>query len=273
MLNRNVGWARSISITSGKGGVGKTNLTVNLAACLARKGHRVLILDGDMSMANVDVFFALRPERTLEHVVAGECTLSDIVIQAQPGIDVLPGGHGILSLARMTLLQKRLLMDQVSELPGYDYLLIDTAPGIDEQVLFLNSAAQEIFVVITPDPASMTDGYALIKVLNQTYRETRFRIVCNQVRDEAEGTALYQRISDVAEKFLYISLGYEGAIPFDLNLRQSVRGQKLVVQTVPTAVAAQSIDRIAKNVSQDQGLETVKGGMQFFWQELLGVAS
>lgn len=263
---------RTFSITSGKGGVGKTSLTANIAVRLGQQGHRVLIFDGDLGMANVDVMFGVRPEKNLEHVLQGEIELKDIVIRVAPNVDLLPGGHGVLALQNLTLFEKRSLMDQVSALAGYDYLIIDTAPGIDASVLYLNSAAQDIFLVLTPDPASMTDCYALMKVLNQTYRETRFKIVCNQVRDEKEGYLLYERISDVAEKFLFLNLEYVGSIPFDLNLRQSVRGQKLVIQTLPTSGASLSIDRICKNIKGPDGLESVKGGLQFFWQELVGVA-
>jgi flagellar biosynthesis protein FlhG len=263
---------KTLSITSGKGGVGKTSVVANLAYSLGRRGRRALILDGDLGMANVDVMFGVRPEKNLEHLIRGEAEMREVIINVAPNVDLLPAGHGVLELQNLSLLQKRLLMDQVSGLRGYDYLLIDTAPGIDDHVLYLNSAAQNIYVIITPDPASLTDSYALMKVLNHVYRETRFKIICNQVRDEKEGLALFQRIGDVAEKFLFLSLDYEGSIPFDLNLRQSVRGQKLVCQTLPTSVAAQSLDRIAKNINGTEDLEYVKGGMQFFWQELIGVA-
>ena len=267
-----MGAIKTLSITSGKGGVGKTSIVSNIAFALGRRGKKVLILDGDLGMANVDVMYGVRPQKTLRELVLEEATLAEVVMNVAPNVDLIPAGHGVIELQRLSLLQKRALMDQVSMLRGYDYLLIDTAPGIDEHVLYLNSAAQNIYVVLTPDPASLTDSYALMKVLNQEYRETRFKIICNQVRDEKEGVALFQHIADVAEKFLFLSLDYEGCIPFDLNLRQSVRGQKLVVQTNPTSLAAQSLDKISKNINGSPQLETVKGGMQFFWQELLGVA-
>jgi len=263
---------RTFSVTSGKGGVGKTSLTSNIAVRLGQMGQKVLIFDGDLGMANVDVMFGVRPTKNLEHVVQGDVQLKDIVIKVAPNVDLLPGGSGVLALQNLTLFEKRSLMDQVSSLGGYDYLIIDTGPGIDSSVLYLNSAAQDIFLVLTPDPASMTDSYALMKVLNQTYRETRFKIICNQIRDEKEGQALFERFSDVAEKFLFLNLEYVGGIPFDLNLRQSVRGQKLIVQTQPNSVAALGIEKICKNIKGPESLEVVKGGLQFFWQELVGVA-
>jgi flagellar biosynthesis protein FlhG len=264
---------RTISITSGKGGVGKTTLTCNLAAELGRQGHRVLILDGDLGMANVDILFGLRATTNISHVLDGRCELSDVIMEVAPNVHLIPGGSGIYGLNRLEPLQKHVLLDQVSRLNrNFDFLLIDTAPGIDDHVLYLNSAAQEIVVTVTPDPTSLTDAYALIKVLNQRHRENHFSIITNMVRDEHEGRQVFQKLSDVADRFLCVSLNYRGFVTNDLILRQAVKSQQIVVQTQSRAPSAMQIRTIAENLKESQRFAELKGGIQFFWNQLSGVA-
>lgn len=264
---------RVISITSGKGGVGKTTLVSNLALQLGREGKRVLILDGDLGMANVDIMFNVRPVGTIHDVVRGEAEVRDILIDVAHNVTLIPGGSGIFDLQSLSVFEKQLLLDQVSSLgSSYDFMLIDTAPGIDDSVLYLNSAAQEICVVVTPDPASVADSYALIKVLHQRYRENRFSIICNQVRDEADGFRLFQKLDSVAHKFLYVSLDYKGSIPLDLNLRQATRAQQLVSQSHPNSISANTIKKLSQKFKGYEASQECKGSLQFFWEQLIGVA-
>lgn len=264
---------RVISITSGKGGVGKTTLAANLALQLGREGKRVLILDGDFGMANVDIMFNVRPTRTLHDVLKGEATLQEILVEVARNVTLIPGGSGIFELRSLSVFEKQALLDQVSGLgPAYDVMLIDTAPGIDDNVLYLNSAAQEICVVVTPDPASLADSYALIKVLNQRYRENRFSIICNQVKDEADGQRLFDNLDGIARRFLYVSLDYRGSIPIDLNLRQATRSQQLVTRSHPDAISSHAIRKIAQKLKGYEAPEECKGSLQFFWEQLIGVA-
>ncbi len=264
---------RTISITSGKGGVGKTTLVCNLAAELGRQGKRVLILDGDLGMANVDILFGVRARGNIGQVLNGQAAIEDVITEVSVGVDLIPGGSGIYGLSRLEPLQKHVLLDQVSRLNrAYDYMLIDTAPGIDDHVLYLNSAAQEILVVVTPDPTSLTDAYALIKVLNQRHRENRFSVVTNMVKDEIEGRQVFQKLSDVANRFLCVSLNYRGFVPADLILRQSVRSQQPVVQMQTRSPAATAIRGLADNLRDSQRFSEMKGGIQFFWNQLSGVA-
>lgn len=264
---------RTISITSGKGGVGKTSLVSNLALQFGKEGKRVLILDGDLGMANVDIMFSVRPEKTIQNVLQGECGLLDVLVEVAPNVALIPGGSGIFDLQNLSVYEKQVLLDQVSGLGGaYDYMLIDTAPGIDDNVLYLNSAAQEINVVVTPEPASIADSYALIKVLNQRYRENRFSIICNQVKDEAEGLRLYRRLDEVAQKFLCVSLDFKGSIPSDPNLRQATKVQQLVMKSHPETPAALAIRKIAQKFKGYEVPEECKGSLQFFWEQLIGVA-
>ncbi len=264
---------RTVSITSGKGGVGKTTLVANLSTMLGRQGSRVLILDGDLGMANVDIMFKVRPERTIFDVVKGDCEMKDILINVAPNVTLIPGGSGIFDLQNLTVFEKQILLDQVSGLgANYDLMLIDTAPGIDDNVLYLNAAAQEINVVVTPDPASLADSYALIKVLNQRYRENRFSVICNQVKDESEGLALYERLNSVAGRFLNVGLDYKGSIPMDLVLRQATKTQQLVCESNPDAPAAVAIRKIVQKLRGYEGGIDNKGSLQFFWEQIIGVA-
>ncbi|MCM2280813.1 MAG: MinD/ParA family protein [Bdellovibrionaceae bacterium] len=264
---------RTISITSGKGGVGKTSLVANIALTLGREGQRVLILDGDLGMANVDIMFGVRPEKTILDVVHGEAGVRDILIDVAPNVTLIPGGSGIFDLQNLNMFEKQNLLDQVSSLgTGYDLMIVDTAPGIADNVLYLNAAAQEINVVVTPDPASIADSYALIKVLHQRYRENRFSIICNQVKDETEGLRLFERLNDVSARFLNVGLDYKGSVPMDLNLRQATKSQQLVMRSHPETAAATAMRRIAHKFRFYADSESPKGSLQFFWEQLVGVA-
>lgn len=264
---------RTISITSGKGGVGKTSLVANTSLCLGKEGHRVLILDGDLGMANVDIMFGVRPEKSLFDVVRGEASVSEVLIDVAPNVTLIPGGSGIFDLRNLSAFEKRFLLDQISSLgASYDLMVVDTAPGIDDNVLYLNAAAQMINVVVTPDPASIADSYALIKVLHQRYRENRFSIICNQVKDETEGLRLFERLNDVAGRFLNVGLDYTGSVPMDLNLRQATKNQQLVMRSHPETAAATAMRRIVRKFNVQEIPETSKGSLQFFWEQLVGVA-
>lgn len=264
---------KTISVTSGKGGVGKTTLISNLAMSLAKQGNRVLVLDGDLGMANVDVMFGIRVTRTLESVLAGECSLPEVIVEVAPNVWLIPGGSGVYGLQNLSVFQKKTLLDQVNDLNGrFDYMLIDTASGIDDNVLYLNSAAQETLVVVTGEPASLTDAYALIKVLNKKLNEQNFSIVANMVQDESEALSIYRRLSDVAGRFLCVSLDFKGFIPADVNLRAATKSQQLIVRAMPRSPSSYAIQMLGENLSRSRGQSALKGGMQFFWEQIIGVA-
>ncbi len=264
---------KTFSITSGKGGVGKTSIVCNLAFELGSRGQRVLILDGDLGMANVDIMFGKRAVKTIEDVFTGRAPLEDVILPVAENVYLIPGGSGIYGLNHIDSLQKQILLDQVSGLEKeFNFMLIDTAPGIDDHVLYLNSAAQEIMIVVTPDPSSLTDAYALIKVLNQKQHETKFSVLVNMVKDEAEALGVFKRLSDVAAQFLYVSLDYKGFIPQDPILRHSNRLQQLVRSAQPYAESSAAFRRLAEKMCHFQHLPEAKGGIQFFWQQLSGVA-
>ena len=264
---------RTMSFTSGKGGVGKSTITANVAHKLGEMGKKVLILDGDMSMANLDIMYRVKPKYTLEHVIRNERRLSETVVSVSRNIDLIPGGSGVYEMQHLDLAGRASIVNQIDELEKkYDYMLIDTAPGIDENVLYLNSAAQEICLVVTPDPASLTDSYALIKVLHQRKKENKFSIVCNQVRDEEEAKAIFNRLYDVSSRFLSVRLEYQGYIPTDVNVKKATKTQQLFSQSYPRSPSSFALGSMVKNMSCSNELPEFKGGIQFFWNQLVGVA-
>ena len=265
---------QTLSFTSGKGGVGKSTMVANFAVQLARQGKKVLLLDGDLGMANLDLMFGFRTSKTIYDVLNGRNSLEEVIVTVHEGIDLIPGGSGIYELTEIAPVQKHMLLQQISSLENqYDYMLIDTAPGIDDNVLYLNSAAQQINVILTPDPASMTDAYALIKVLNQRRNEEKFSIICNQVRSEEEGLKLYQKLYDVSSQFLYVSLEYLGSIPLDPALSRATRQQEILSLSKQRALASLAISDLSKKMSSFSTIGEAKGGLQFFWQQLVGLAS
>jgi flagellar biosynthesis protein FlhG len=265
--------ARTISITSGKGGVGKSTLVANTAVKLADAGRRILLLDGDFGMANLDIIFGVTAAATqgsLADVVAGQASIDDIIVRASSGVDLIPGGSGLSSLQHLNGPQKQRLLDQVSSLAfDYDLMFVDTAPGLADHVLYLNSAAQEIAVVVTPDPASLADSYALIKVLNQRCREERFTVICNQVKDEEDGKRLFLRLTEVASRFLSVRLEYGGSVPTDPILRQCTRLRQLVSVEQPDSPSVAAMARIGRRFEGLPAQAEPKGGLQFFWNQLV----
>ena len=264
---------RTISITSGKGGVGKSTLISNLAVYLGKLGHKVLILDGDLGMSNIDVMFGARAKSNIYNLVTGEKDVHQIVTNIADNVDLIAGGSGIYELQHLDVYQKRSLIDQVDELAGeYDFMLIDTAPGIADNVLYLNSSADEIMVVLTPDPSSLTDSYALIKVLNQRYKVSDFSVICNFVKDEKEALNGFNRVSEVASEYLNVRLKYKGFVPMDLNLRKATKSQQLILNSNPRCPSSFAIRHLGEKLNGFGQLQEMSGGIQLFWHQLMGVA-
>lgn len=257
---------QTLSITSGKGGVGKTTLTANLAAYWAQMGKKVLLFDGDVGMANLDIFFGFKASRSILDVIEEKAGIQDILLHVLPGVDLIPGGTGLIEFNKMTAFEKRALLSVIEDVGGpYDIFMIDTAPGISDQVLYLNAATEERWVVLTPDPASFTDSYALIKVLNQHHRIDHFSIICNGVKDFSSGFELFKKFNNVVAEYLNVSLDYLGAVPFDHLVRKTSMQQKLMVYENPDTFVSKAIGDIADRAKvPSQKSESI---FSLFWDQ------
>lgn len=265
---------RAIAVTGGKGGVGKTNVSVNLAVSMAEAGHKVMLLDADLGLANIDVVLGLHPQYDLSHVMRGERTLEEVTVEGPAGIKVVPGASGVQALAQLSRPEHTGLIRAFGELASdIDTLIVDTAAGISETVLSFSRAAHEIVVVVCDEPASITDAYAIIKLLNRDYGHNRFRILANMVRSAQEGHDLYNKMCRVTDKYLDVMLSYMGAVPYDEALRKAVRAQKPVVQAFPRSKATQSFQNMAKKVETWPKPQGANGQVQFFVERLIEYSS
>jgi len=262
---------RVISITSGKGGVGKTNVVANLAFAFTRMGRRVLVLDADLGLANIDVLLGLTPQYTIEHFLNGEKSLSEILIKGPGGMSIMPASSGVYELVDLDENQKLFLLNEVDLIADQiDLLLIDTGAGISSNVLYFNMAAQESIVIATPDPTSITDAYALIKVLSTQFNKKDFMILINLVNSGQEAKEVFEKISRAADRFLEsLSIDYLGFLPYDEKLLFAVRNQRPVLEIYPKAPSSRGFVELAKIISERPLRDKGIGSVQFFWKQLL----
>ena len=249
----NVNNARVITITSGKGGVGKSNMAVNLAIWFRKMGQRVIILDADFGLANVEVMFGTVPEYNLSDLIFGGKSIRDIITKGPMDIGFISGGSGIVDLNNLTKEQITYLIHSLSLLNDLcDVLIIDTGAGVSDAVLEFVLASPEVIVVTTPEPSSLTDSYSLLKALYKNPKfirnGTNIHLVANKVNSEAEGEAVYQKLSSVVEKFLDGKLHYLGMIPADPVLEKAVRNQKMVSLSAPNARSTKAFEIISQNL-------------------------
>jgi len=249
--------SRIITVSSGKGGVGKTNFTVNLGIALSKQGKRVTIIDADLGLANVDVILGIIPRYTLSHIVRNEKTIEEIMLEGPHGLKVISGGSGMLDLVNLKDDQIDSLIhtfDKLNEIS--DYILIDTGAGLNNSVLSFIRAASDVVVVITPDPTSITDAYALIKNISE--EENHINLVINRVESAKEGTEVFGKLERAAKKFLKIELNNLGYIYEDNNVKKSVRLQKPFSVEYPNSIATKGIELIAYNlVNKENKVATV----------------
>ena len=257
---------RVISVTSGKGGVGKTAIVANIGLCLARAGSRVLILDADLGLANIDVVFGLTPAYNLNHFFSGEADLESIMVKGPHDIRILPAGSGLQSFIQLESDHKLKLLDGLDSLNiDFDYLLIDTEAGISENVTYFTTAAQEIILITTPDPTSITDVYALMKLLSTRYHEKHFNLVVNMVLNEDEALGVYRKLSIVSNRYLDISIDYLGSIPSDPQMSEAIRKQHAIVELFPNSISAAAFHALAERLARMTRRRDPKGSVQFFW--------
>lgn len=259
------------TVTSGKGGVGKTNIVGNLAITYQRMKKRVLIFDADLGLANIDILFGINPKYTIEEVIKGEKELSQIIAEGPEGVAIIPASSGVQELSHLTEGQKIHLLNEFDLLNNmYDILLIDTGAGISSNVMYFNLAAQERIVVVTPEPTSITDAYALIKVMFMQHGTKEFIILMNMVRNEKEAVSVYKHLSRVVEKFMgSISLDYAGYIPYDKHLHESVNRREPVTCCYPRSSSSQSFKKLAEYLLDHTGGRHQDGSIQFFWKKLM----
>ena len=251
--------ARTIAITSGKGGVGKSCITANLACALARGGSRVLVLDADLGLANMDILLNLQPAGTLHEVLHGARTLADVLLTGPAGMRVLPSGSGLAEYARLSGDARERLPQVLGEIiHDYDYILIDTGAGISDVVMYTVSLAQDVLIIATPEPTSFTDAYATIKVLAFQQGRTRFSIAINQVRNGQSGAAVARKMQQTADNFLQeqfghrIVLNFAGEIPADVAVEASVRARTPVILRAPQSPAALALDQLARSLARQK---------------------
>ena len=259
------------SITSGKGGVGKTNLAVNLACCLAKANKRVLLLDADLGLANVDVIMGITPPYNLFHLFHEGVSLKDILFSTDYGFKILPAASGLSDMVALDPGQKSSLLEAMDGLEeGLDYLIVDTGAGISENVLYFNLAAQQRIIVLTPEPTSLTDAYALIKVLRQNHQVTHFKILVNMAQDKKAAQDVYTRLYRACDHFLTgVSLDYIGHIPRDPFVRESVLQQKPFSVCSPSAPASLALHNVAEAIQTWDVPSSLDGNIKFFWKRLL----
>ncbi len=265
---------RVLSITSGKGGVGKTAVVSNVAVTLAKQGKKVLIIDADLGLANVDVVLGLAPPYNLNHFFNGERTLEEIMVEGPHGLKILPAGSGVQQFTRLDSQLKMRLIDSLDALDEhFDVVLIDTEAGISDNVTYFNVAAQDILVVTTPEPTAITDAYALMKLLSTQYHQKRFLLAVNSVRNADEGLDVFEKLTMVSGRYLDIFIDYLGCIPYDKKMHDSVRQQQVMVDLYPEHKVAKSFVALAETLLETPINNQAQGTLQFFWKQFLGVGS
>jgi flagellar biosynthesis protein FlhG len=259
---------RILAVTSGKGGVGKTNVVANLAASLTEMGKRVVVLDADFGLANLDVLLGLTPRYHLGHVLFGKKTLTDIMVEGPQGIRIIPASSGLQCLAELTLEQRNYLVQSFAELEGdADYLLIDTAAGISSNVLHFLLVAPEVVVVSAPEPTAIVDAYAVIKIILAEEPTKTIRVLINSASDEDESRDVFRQINSVVKRFLNREVIYLGHVERDPHVLQAVRNQVLVTHSYPNAPASRCFRKIAQAVALQS--ETSGASQTFVWDKLL----
>jgi flagellar biosynthesis protein FlhG len=246
-----------MAVTSGKGGVGKTFVSANLAAALAKRGHRVLVLDADLGLANLDVVLNLYPKITLHDVFTGKAKIEEAIVRAPGGFSVLLAGSGMVEYSRLSPEVRDDFLRIMNGLtPHYDIVLLDTGAGISDVVLFAVSLASEVLVVATPEPTSLTDAYATIKVLVGQQKRQNIRMVINQTARLGDGRAITTQLQQVLDRFVPsepgrpVRLIHMGDIPSDLSVRQAIMRRQLLMQSMPGCPAAMAISQLAGKLEE-----------------------
>ena len=263
--------ARVIAITSGKGGVGKTNIVANMGYALGKLGKRVLVFDADLGLGNLDVLLGLTPRYNLSHVIDGTKRLPEIIVNGPGNLKILPASSGIHEMTKLTSVQKLEIFNELNALLSrYDIVLIDTAAGISSNVLYFNASANEIMVVVTPEPTSITDAYALMKVLSVKYQEKHFRLLVNMAKSVKEADDVSRQLCLVADRFLDVSIDYFGSVLADDNVKSGVRKQKVVTEMAPMCQASRNFAQLAHKLNQSEPMiPRLASRRPLIWQDIV----
>jgi flagellar biosynthesis protein FlhG len=258
---------RVIAVTSGKGGVGKSNVVSNLAIALSTQGKKVLVLDADLGLGNLDVLLGLSPAYNMNDVLNGEKSLMEIIVDGPAGIKIIPAGSGVQEFTSLGQHEKLRLMDELDMLEEkFDIMIVDTEAGISENVTYFSVAAQEIIVVVTPEPTSITDVYALIKLLATRYSEYHFKVLVNMAKDSEDALEVFRKLANVAGRYLDISLDYLGCVIKDEKVVEAVKRQRAVSDLFPESEAANCFATLARRVIENTRQKRLKGNIQFFFR-------
>lgn len=258
-----------VAVTSGKGGVGKTNIVANLGYALTQIGNKVLIIDGDLGLGNLDVLLGLTPSYNISHFIAGQKSVSEIIKPGPGGMSILPASSGVQELTQLSGRQQTDILKELDKhLNDFDFVLMDTAAGISSNVMNFNISAQEIIVIVSPEPTAITDAYALMKVMALKYNEKYFKLIVNSVSDRPEAEEVHRQLSLVANRFLSITIEYFGYVPYDKNILQGIMHQKLVGELFPGAKASRCFDHLAKKMLRSVHYKQPEKNTHFMWDHL-----
>jgi len=259
-----------IAVSSGKGGVGKTNVSVNLSLAMVEAGQRVLLLDADLGLANVDLLLGLRSEYNLSHVISGERSLEEVVVDGPEGLKIIPAASGMQMMSELSPSQHAGVIRSFSDLSmPLDVLVVDTAAGISDGVVSFVKASNEVIVVVCNEPTSLTDAYALIKVMSEDHGIQKFNILANSVRDPQEGIKLFKKLSRVTDYYLDVTLNFIGAVPYDEYLVKAVKKQCAVLHSFPQSPSSVAFRKIAKTVMSWPVPQSASGHLEFFVERLI----
>ncbi len=262
------GRTKILAVTSGKGGVGKTNVVANLAVSLSELGKKVVVLDADFGLANIDVLLGLTPRFHLGHVLFGNKSLSEIMVQGPHGIRIIPASSGLQRLSELTPEQREHLVESFALLDSdTDYFIIDTAAGISHNVIHFLLAAHEVIVVSAPEPTAIVDAYAVIKIILAEDPSKIIHVLINSVQREAEAREVFAQINSVVNRFLSCQISYLGHIERDSHVPQAVRSQVLVTHMYPEAPASRCFRSLARTVARQECSAPYTDGLM--WEKLL----